>query len=220
MRRVLVLRPEPGASETLRRAKELGIDAVAIPLFTIEPIPWSVPDRAGFDALLLTSANAVRHGGPGLDQVRALPAYAVGRATADAARKAGFKIASIGKEGVEKLLDSIPVGTRLLHLCGEDRLSPGATHEMTAIPVYRASEISAPDLGATGGSVAMVHSPRAARRLAALIPDRGTIAIAAISTAAAEAAGAGWERVESAAQPADDALLALAAWLCNKPAPQ
>jgi uroporphyrinogen-III synthase len=42
----------------------------------------------------------------------------------------------------------------------------------------------------------------------------------AISDAAAEAAGRGWEAVEVADQPNDEALLALAARLCNKPAPQ
>ena len=38
MTRVVVLRPEPGASETVARAAERGLDAVAIPLFRIEPL--------------------------------------------------------------------------------------------------------------------------------------------------------------------------------------
>ena len=38
MRRVLVLRPEPGASATVERARERGLDAIAAPLFEIEPI--------------------------------------------------------------------------------------------------------------------------------------------------------------------------------------
>ena len=33
MKRVLVLRPEPGASATVERARALGLDAVAVPLF-------------------------------------------------------------------------------------------------------------------------------------------------------------------------------------------
>ena len=60
MRRLLVLRPEPGASATAGRARTLGLDPVLMPLFEIEPIAWTAPDPAGFDALLLTSANAVR----------------------------------------------------------------------------------------------------------------------------------------------------------------
>ena len=64
----------------------------------------------------------------------------------------------------------------------------------------------------------LIHSPRAGRRFAQLVQDRGRIAIAAISASAASAVGAGWEVVEAATAPNDDALLALAARLCNKPA--
>ena len=85
------------------------------------------------------------------------------------------------------------------------------------MPVYRARALAEPDLGAVGDSVALIHSPRAGRRLAELVEDRRTIAIAAISDAAAEAAGDGWQIVEAAEKPADEALLALAARLCNKP---
>ena len=35
MSRVLVLRPEPGASATVERARKLGLDAVVIPLFEV-----------------------------------------------------------------------------------------------------------------------------------------------------------------------------------------
>jgi uroporphyrinogen-III synthase len=52
------------------------------------------------------------------------------------------------------------------------------------------------------------------------VKDRGDILIAAISPAAAEAAGVGWGVVEAAGEPSDDALLALAARLCNKPVPK
>ena len=72
MRRVLVLRPEPGASATVERARERGLDAVAIPLFEIEPLAWEAPEAGSFDGLLLTSANAVRHGGEGLASLRGL----------------------------------------------------------------------------------------------------------------------------------------------------
>jgi uroporphyrinogen-III synthase len=68
--------------------------------------------------------------------------------------------------------------------------------------------------------VALIHSPRAGHRFAELAKDRSTIAIAAISEAAAAAAGDGWQSVAAAGQPSDEALLALAARLCNKPALQ
>ena len=224
MTRLLVLRPEPGASATVERARKRGLDAVAIPLFAVEAVQWDSPDPASFDALLLTSANAIRHGGDKVRDLRALPVHAVGRATAEAARDAGFDISSIGDAGVDRLLGSLEPELKLLHLCGEDRRAPeGARQKITAIIVYRAKEIAA-DLHDASGGVALIHSPRAGARFAALIDeegiDRGSIAIAAISTAAAEAAGEGWPIVETAARPEDDALLALAERQCNKPGGQ
>ena len=220
MRRLLVLRPEPGASSTLARAKTLGLQAIAVPLFEIEPIAWNTPDASAFDGLLLTSASTFRHGGAQIGELSALPAYAVGEATAEAARGAGLTVAAIGDSGVEALLRSIDPVLRLLHLCGEDRRDPiDASQHITSVPVYRAKAIEA-DLSDIEGAVALIHSPRAGRRFAELVVDGGSIAIAAISTAAADAAGDGWQSVDAAEQPADDALLALAARLCNNPPPK
>ena len=221
MRRVLVLRPEPGASATVERARERGLEAFAVPLFEIEPLPWDAPDSAQFDGLLLTSANALPSAGEKTKAFRSLPLYAVGAATADAARDAGFSVAAVGEADVDRLLGSIEPGLKLLHLCGRDRRAPAAAaHQITPVPVYRAKPIEAPDLSQAEGAVALIHSPRAGRRLAELVRDRGSIAIAAISAAAAEAADGGWAAVEFAAAPNDDALLALAARLCNKPDPE
>jgi uroporphyrinogen-III synthase len=221
MARVLVLRPEPGASETLRRARNHGLDALAIPLFEIEPVKWQAPDPAGFDGLLLTSANAVRNAGRQLDRVRDLGVYAVGEATAAAARNERFAILTVGEGGVEQLLESIPAGLRLLHLCGAHGTEvAGARQAITPVAVYRSKAIEAPDLPGGAGNVALIHSPRAGRRFAELTGNRGSIAIAAISPAAAKAAGDGWKVIEAAERPTDDALLALAARLCNNPPPK
>ena len=221
MRRVLVLRPEPGASATVERARERGLDAIAVPLFEIEAVDWEVPEPAGFDGLLLTSANALRFGGDSLAKLRGLPAYAVGEATAEAARDWGFDIAATGDAGVDRLLGSIDANLRLLHLCGEDRHKPADVRQpITPIPVYRAMPVDRPDLTAASGSVALVHSPRAGSRLAKLVTGRSNIVIAAISPAAMDAAGPGWEYAEAATEPTDEALLALAARLCNNSPPQ
>lgn len=221
MRRVLVLRPEPGASATVERARAQGLDAFAVPLFAIEPLDWDVPQAAHYDGLLLTSASALLHRRTGLESLHDLPVYAVGERTAEAAREAGFSISSIGHNGVDDLLRSVDAGLSLLHLCGEDRRDPDeARQNITALPTYRSRPIEAPDLREVRGAVALIHSPRAGRRFAELVRDRGSIAIAAISGPAAEAAGNGWARVEAAENPNDEALLALAARLCNKPGPQ
>lgn len=218
---ILVLRPEPGAGETVQRLRDRGLEAVAAPLFTVAPLPWEAPDPSGFDALLLTSANAVRHGGDRLGKFRGLPVHAVGEATARMAHDAGFEIASSGDAGVDRLLASIDPQLRLLHLCGQDRRKPAnAPQRITRLAVYQATAVERPDLARAKGSVALVHSPRAASRFAELVapPDRASIAIAAISDAAAEAAGEGWKAVEAAEQPSEEALLALAARLWQKSA--
>ena len=221
MTRVLVLRPEPGASATVERARARGLDAIAVPLFEIEALEWEPPEPARFDGLLLTSANAVRRAGDGLRELRGLPAYAVGEATAEAAREAALDLAATGDAGVERLLGSIEPQLQLLHLCGEHHQAPAdASQQITPVPVYRATAIDQPKLGSVEGAVALIHSPRAGRRFAELVRKRSSTAIAAISPAAAEAAGGGWATVESAAQPSDDALLALAARLCNNPPPE
>ena len=220
MRRVLVLRPEPGATATVQRARERGLGAVAMPLFEVEPVSWIVPGATDFDGLLLTSANAVRAGGEQLARLRGLPVHAVGEATAEAARNAGFSIASTGEADAGRLLQSIDPGLKLLHLCGEDRKEPAASQKITRIPVYRSRASGNVDLGRARDAVVLVHSPRAGMRFAELLQDRSSISIAAISPAAAEAVGDGWAIVESANAPTDDALLALAARLCNIPLAQ
>ena len=221
MRRVVVLRPQPGADATVAKARALGLEAVAIPLFEIDPVEWEAPDAGSFDGLLLTSANAVRFGGEGLAELRGLKVYAVGEATAEAARAAGFDVTATGDAGADRLLGSIEQDLRLLHLCGADRRETSAARqEITAVVVYSARAAANPDLRGVQGSVALIHSPRAGRRFAELVDDRGNISIAAISATAAEAVGNGWKEVAVAEQPSDDALLALAARLCEKPDPK
>jgi uroporphyrinogen-III synthase len=197
----------------------MGLDAVLVPLFAIEPIDWPVPDPADYDAILLTSANSIRHCGRGIDRLRGLPVHCVGEATALAANLAGLGVASVGKGGVDDLLAMIPAGTRLLHLCGEDRRPPAVEgQKVSCVPVYRAVATDRPsELDGLRGNVAAVHSPRAAQRLAELVgPDaQATIRVAAISDAAAKAARSGWHSVDSAAEPNDSALLALCARLCE-----
>jgi uroporphyrinogen-III synthase len=215
MRRLVILRPEPGASRTAARAEAKGLQVRLMPLFSVVPIEWTAPDPAKFDAVVLTSANAVRHAGEELQKLKSLPAHAVGKATAELARAAGFRIASVGEGGSRDM--GLPPGQRLLHLAGRDHLPTGAT--MT-IPVYEARRIEAPEgLASLPGSIVLVHSPRAGRRLAELVKDRGGIAVAAISPAVAATCGGGWQCLEAAPAPTDEALLALAASLCERLSP-
>lgn len=224
MRPLVILRPEPGASGTAAAAETVGLHVRKMPLFEVRPLDWHAPDATAFDALLLTSANACRCGGAQLDSLRALPAHCVGEATAAAARNAGFTVASVGAAGVDSLLGSLPSNLRLLHLCGADRRQLAqASQRIEQVAVYEAAELPMPqDLGRIEGSVVAIHSPRAGKRLRTVCEKAGiarrSIAVAAISSEAADAAGEGWQAVRAAAQPNDAALLAIASDLCNNAA--
>jgi uroporphyrinogen-III synthase len=82
---VLITRPEPGASATALRVKTLGYTPVLAPMLRI--VPRMLGAAAGIQAIVITSANAVS---ALTTQHRATPIYAVGDATASAARDAGF----------------------------------------------------------------------------------------------------------------------------------
>ena len=220
MRKLFILRPEPGASASAEKARALGLEPVITPLFEVLPVKWIAPEASKFDGLLLTSANAARHGGDALDRLKALPVHAVGEATANAAREAGFTVRTIGTGNVDDLLHSLPAELRLLHPCGFHRRPPQSPRQLiTTACAYRAQPaVPPPEFRALAGNVAAVHSAEAAKRLAELvlpIERRGT-RLAAISQQAAVAAGLGWQAVAIADEHSDDAVLALAARLCDK----
>ena len=220
MRRLLLLRPEPGLSASAERAREMGLDVLLCPLFRVEPVAWAIPDPGDYDALLLTSANAVRLGGHRLAELSALPVHAVGTATAAAAEEAGLRVERVGRGGLADALAALPGSLRLLHLAGEDRTDVQGPHRIDARTVYRSRPIADPHLPSLEGLVAAVHSPRAGARLAELADTRRHTAIAAISAAAADACSDGWERIEAAEMPDDPSLLALAALLCHTSPPR
>ena len=205
----VVVRPEPGCTRTAARLTALGIDALAMPFFAVRALAWDVPDLAPHDSLLLTSANAVRHGGAGLDAVRHLPVIAVGEATAAAARAAGLRVEAVGTGDVAAALAAAGP-RRPLHLAGRDRREAG----MDAVAVYasEALPIAAAALAACDGRVMLLHSARAAARIADLVPTgRDRLAVAALSPAVLAAAGQGWAWTVAAAVPTDAALVAAVA---------
>lgn len=219
-RRVAVLRPEPGNRATVTALRQEGLEAIALPLFEIVPVAWTPPDPAAHDGLVLTSANAVRAAGPDLARLAALPVFAVGAATAGEARGAGLEVTATEHDGIAAIVAAAVARGhhRLLHLAGRDRAPtpPGVTAVVT---VYEAREIDrAPsDLQAVEGGIALLHSPRAARRFAVLAEaiDRSTVRVAALSPAIAEAAGVGWAEIAVAATREDAALVALARRLAD-----
>ena len=218
MKPLVLLRPEPGLSASAATARALGLTVIECPLFVVEPLAWQAPPAEQFDALLMTSANAIRHAGNGLAAYRALPVLAVGEATAEAAMAAGLVVERVGFGGVTDLLAAEPTERRLLHLAGQQVAEPGRA--ITTVAVYVSIEIADAVLPSLGNTVVAVHSPRAAKRLAELAHDRSGATVAAISATAAAACGSGWAAIETAAAPDDWSLLALAARLCQGSDPE
>lgn len=216
MKPLLILRPEPGASATADRARELGLTPLVRPLFRIAPRAWDAPDPVDFDALVLTSANAVRNAGPDLAKYGHLPTFVVGSATAKAARKAGLENLAVPAHNAAQLFRSLDRQglKRVLHLAGEDRTPyPDLLFAITTRVVY-ASEPGAPDLPEPP-YVALLHSARAAEHFRAACGDPAQIDIVAISDDVADAAGEGWRSAAFPRRPDDNAMLALAAPLCE-----
>ncbi len=216
--KLLVLRPQPGADATVKRAEALGIEAVAMPLFVIEPVLWDVPDPGKYDALIITSANTLVHAGHGLEQLQGLPVLAVGPATASQAKAAGFKVCVIGDSGVAHLIGlAKKYGYReLLWLTGADHVEvawPSAI-QIDRVIVYCSVKITHPEgIAAVLGDpvITALHSPRAAKYFAEICDgngiDKHQQSLAALSPAVAKAAGAGWSNVVTAEHPNDASLL-------------
>ncbi len=220
---LVVIRPEPGCSASIVAARATGLEAEGFALFNIVPKGWNSPAAEEFDALLIGSANALRHGGAALARYAGKPAYVVGEATATAATAAGFTIAASGTGGLQEVLNRA-VHPRLLRLAGEDHVTleppPGIT--LTERIVYTSEALPMPaELAEILGNpaVVMLHSAAAAHHFAAecgrLGIARGRLTLAAIGPRVAVAAGPGWSHIATATQPNDHALLALAGHLCQ-----
>jgi len=199
-RPIAVLRPEPGNRVTAAVIEASGRTAIRLPLFAARPIAWEVPAAEAFDALIVTSANAIRHGGAGLAHLLDLPVHAVGEVTAEAAKRVGFRVVAAGDAGSAELIAAAEATgvRRALHLAGRERSIEAGGIVAQVITVY-ASETLAADGARLAGAVVLVQSARAGARLAEVVDaagvDRAAIALVGISQRAAEAAGPGWETV-------------------------
>ena len=130
---VLITRPREQALELADRLAARGDTALIEPLLTIEPVAGVVPQLDGVQALVLTSANAAPALGAWAGQ---LPLFAVGAATAGAARRAGCAtvIAAAGSGAdLARLIAQRcrPEDGALLHLSGAE-VRPELGEELVA----------------------------------------------------------------------------------------
>lgn len=206
----------------------LGLTPVVAPLLRIEPLPVPAPDRF-HDALVFTSPNGLAVWTQ-ISADRATPVLAVGDATAEAARHAGFdavRSAAGDLNALAALIRSDPdlKGARLLHPGAEtpagDLNALVAGHAaVQALPVYRAAPTgaSAPD----AFDAVLVHSPRAGRALAGALPadqagGRLACAISAAAAAPLAALPLPLARIAIADRPDETSLLAALTACLGKP---
>ncbi|MET3597002.1 MULTISPECIES: uroporphyrinogen-III synthase [Mesorhizobium] len=232
MVRVLVTRPEPGASRTARRLEAQGFQPIVLPLTETVALPVEASVFPAAVAVAITSANAVRHAPKALiAALAALPCHAVGKRTADACRAAGFTSVSEGPGNAEALAGAIAdefAGKEMVYLCGrvrlpvfEERLA-AAGIRFHAVETYDTARLACSDeeivarLSTKPVDAVLLYSAKAAEALSPLIRRpalRGLFENAeflALSARVAKAlAEVGGQKVRIASQPDEDALLAL-----------
>ena len=207
--RVLVTRPEPGGQRSAERLVGLGHDPVRMPLFetVVTATPDDLPPVGDIGGLIATSARAfAMFGQDGVSgsKLGEVPVHAVGPATAQAARDAGFLLVDdaggtaealsqalirLGQQGVtggEAIGPVVRTGA-LVYLAGVPRTpvieTALETHEpgFRVIDCYRMKEISystdilKTDFLSPPPDAVLLYSANAARRFSALV-DAGDLA--------------------------------------------
>ena len=219
--RLLVTRPLPGAEASAAHIRALGHEAILAPLLATEPLDWQSPSPMP-EALMLTSAAALQHGGQGLAMLHGLPTYVVGTATAAAARGAGFGDVRVGAGTAQALVEAIAAAgvTSILHVGGADRtpVSIPAGLYIVHRTAYRARLQPLNELPTVDH--VLLYSIRTALQFATEIHRLGgrrdRYRLAAISTTVLAAAGTGWGAGIAAPAPDEDALLAAIGLTCQK----
>jgi len=221
--KLLVTRPEPGASATAARLAAIGYEPVVLPCLTIRTTTPRLPEHPA--ALVITSGQAV----PALPAtLHHVPAFCVGDATATKMRQAGFTRVESASGNADDLARLVVAR----HLPGLHLLAVGERQGLTlarklreaGIPVLRRKvyavtparhlpEPVATALEAGEISGALFYSAETARAFARLNPPgtAGVTAYALSETVAAALQDLPWARIRAAVVPTEADLMALLA---------
>lgn len=211
MKRVLVTRPRDESEALAIRLKALGFETVIEPMIEIRPLPEAKVDWLGVQAVAFTSANGVR----ALTTVattlpRDLPVFAVGRATATAARQAGFRAVIEGPGTVEELATLVADRCsrskgKIIHVSGSvvardfagllaaSNLTVERTIVYESAPAARLDRQTCDKFANDTIDIALFFSPRTARTFVNLMVGAGlaaktvSVVALALSPAVAEA---------------------------------
>ncbi|MCG8509188.1 MAG: uroporphyrinogen-III synthase [Rhodospirillales bacterium] len=232
--RVLVTRPVEDAEPLVARLLELGIEATAEPLFKVVHKSDVELDLSGVQAVLATSANGIR-ALAACTENRHVGLLAVGDATAEAARYAGFvNVESAGGDvqALAELASRIlrADGGELLHVAGSTvagdlaaRLGEkGFSYRREVLYEARGTSRFSPEavkaIRDRELDGVLLFSPRTAEtfvalaRKARLVRACRPLTAYCLSTAVAEKARAiEWKEIAVAKEPNLDSLLALIA---------
>lgn len=234
MMRVLVTRPEIDARREAEALVARGHEPVLAPLLKIEFLDGVEVDLDGAQALIVTSRNALRAlaAHEAFEQALGLPLFAVGEATARAARDLGFSEVTIGPGTAAGLVPLIrqevhPDNGALVHVAGaalafdlKAALEEEGFYFRRPV-LYRSHK--APVLsdeilaGLTSGDIAAVilMSPRTATTFAALAERHDVVTQAknlvcyCLSQTVAEAVTPSGLKVRVPAYPREEDILAL-----------
>jgi len=181
---IWITRAQPGADATATRVRALGHTPLVAPLLAVRKVEGARVELEGVVALAFTSANGVRAFAE-LSTERQLKVFAVGAATAQAAREAGFRRILSSDGDVAALSEGI--AARRAELKGAV-LHPGAAEpagdlagtlavqgvEIRPLSLYDTAPVAldAAELERVAAAdVALLHSPKAAEVLAGLLTD-------------------------------------------------
>lgn len=184
MARIIVTRPAGQADELLRRLRAAGHEVVHVPLIAVESLSDDPIDVAGYDWVVITSANGAREL---RRRMVGRPARiaAIGRATADAFGGADLVPEVSTQEGLLAELPR-PAG-RVLFAAAEDarRLLPDVL-SADIVKLYRTVRLDVPCFD---GDLVVLASPSAAEALGRLALALRAVTIGPETTRAARAAG-------------------------------
>jgi uroporphyrinogen-III synthase len=222
---VWVTRTRPAAEDTAVHLRERGFEPLVSPVLEVRPVEALI-NLDGVGALTFTSRNGVAAFAERSAR-RDLPVFAVGEATAEAARGAGFAHVEAAAGDVAALAEALAarsgeIAGEVLHPAASERagdlsaLLTGSGVKVRTLVVYETVDAEPAEALARLPALdaAVVHSPKAARRLAALldpaaVPDVLFACISANAARPLEAAG--FEKVLCAPFPDEAGLLKLLA---------
>lgn len=137
---VLITRPIEDAKELADEINALGYESTIQPFLMIESIAFTLPNIDDYDALIFTSANAIKAFCTA-EKRRDITVYVVGANTQETAQKQGF-LDIINSDGgvaeLENLLNNQEKHKKLLYLRARDVSRPIQTHhKIEEIIVYQ-----------------------------------------------------------------------------------